>query len=707
MADRNRLGRDRRVAPNRTQLGRNRTEVADLFAGSPSVVRGQTSSDALQEAKALGFADVVRGKSGLSRPSTVSGDAGFDVNFNDIKRFGLETLQKLLPFAQAGPGTTYFPERAFPTQPIPPSGFSLFGFGGGDGATHIQGGAFGPNPGEIIAANVQRENRRASNQDILEGALQRFNQQAYAPYAAEINRLQGEYGSALQKLQNDLAKYKGGLAGVNKAYTDYAADADAILKQAASIDAEALPDTEVVEKHQEVYDQHDTQMQAALLRIDTSGSPELAQAMSDEIRNFESVMENGLRSGLISQEELHTLAGAEAQAVAHMTWKNDAYNAEKERYGLELEIQAKINAQAEAIAANQEAMARSMQAVRDQWQATNLDPGQIWDLALGDLVGSKGFNDIQSQDIIDTFNSAFDPSSNPGAADALNNYDSYRGWIQYVQNLELLSHVGGTQLALAAIQESPELQTALESGWLTSASLAAFGFDESGFDGGLQAQISGMKEETDLLLDLWGHYSDFTSNPEQYSQVDPTGFLGAEVAWNEQGDKAFPVMGFNWGSGGGFGYIKPSGRRHEGVDIGGYRGTPIVAPVQGTVVREGWNDMGGWTVTIKDATGFTHYLAHMDQRSPVRVGQTIPAGQYVGGVGNSGNASGSAPHVHYGMRDSGGNPVNPAPWLGTTGAWRVGDPPSDARTNVFTYNSAAPGGAVNVGDVLARFGIGG
>lgn len=82
---------------------------------------------------------------------------------------------------------------------------------------------------------------------------------------------------------------------------------------------------------------------------------------------------------------------------------------------------------------------------------------------------------------------------------------------------------------------------------------------------------------------------------------------------------------------------------HIGVDIFGQRGTPILAPVNGRVKYGG----NGLTVIIEDPeTGYSHWLGHLDSRT-VDEGVFVFAGQQVGTLGDSGNAKGTAPHLHY------------------------------------------------------------
>jgi murein DD-endopeptidase MepM/ murein hydrolase activator NlpD len=82
---------------------------------------------------------------------------------------------------------------------------------------------------------------------------------------------------------------------------------------------------------------------------------------------------------------------------------------------------------------------------------------------------------------------------------------------------------------------------------------------------------------------------------------------------------------------------------HIGVDIFGPRGAAILAPVDGKVKFGG----NGLTVIIEDPeTGYSHWLGHLDSRT-VKEGDFVMAGEKVGTLGDSGNAKGTAPHLHY------------------------------------------------------------
>lgn len=111
-----------------------------------------------------------------------------------------------------------------------------------------------------------------------------------------------------------------------------------------------------------------------------------------------------------------------------------------------------------------------------------------------------------------------------------------------------------------------------------------------------------------------------------------------------------------------WGAARSEGRRHEGIDIFARRGTPIRATTQGMVLNVGPNDLGGRTVTILGPSGQRHYYAHLERYPKLSRGDWVQAGDTVGYVGNSGNAAGTPPHLHYGIYTSGGA-INPYPLL--------------------------------------------
>jgi len=105
------------------------------------------------------------------------------------------------------------------------------------------------------------------------------------------------------------------------------------------------------------------------------------------------------------------------------------------------------------------------------------------------------------------------------------------------------------------------------------------------------------------------------------------------------------------------------GGSHFGNDLFGAKGTPIVAPVSGTIVKAGWDTTGGNRVTVQDGCGWHYYHAHLDSIA-VGVGQHVNAGDVIGTLGNSGSAQGTSPHLHFSIYpeayDAG---IDPFPYL--------------------------------------------
>lgn len=112
-----------------------------------------------------------------------------------------------------------------------------------------------------------------------------------------------------------------------------------------------------------------------------------------------------------------------------------------------------------------------------------------------------------------------------------------------------------------------------------------------------------------------------------------------------------------------FGAPRSGGRRHEGVDIFAPRHTPILSTTDGVVVFVGENRLGGHTVQILGPGGQWHYFAHLEAFGKVGAGQWISAGFPIGTVGDSGNAKGTPPHLHYGVYHFLRKAVDPLPKL--------------------------------------------
>lgn len=104
-------------------------------------------------------------------------------------------------------------------------------------------------------------------------------------------------------------------------------------------------------------------------------------------------------------------------------------------------------------------------------------------------------------------------------------------------------------------------------------------------------------------------------------------------------------------------------RRHEGQDLFAPRGTSVHSATAGYVMRVGENPLGGRSVWVIGAGGRRYYYAHLDAWAPgLSIGDRVEPGTLLGRVGNTGNARGTPPHLHFGVYGVRGA-IDPRPML--------------------------------------------
>ena len=130
-------------------------------------------------------------------------------------------------------------------------------------------------------------------------------------------------------------------------------------------------------------------------------------------------------------------------------------------------------------------------------------------------------------------------------------------------------------------------------------------------------------------------------------------------------------------------------RRHQGQDLMAPKMTPLVACFAGTVHIRSSRGNAGNIITIIGDNGWTAQYYHVNNDTPgtddgdgtedyafapgLMSGQRVYAGQFVGWVGDSGNAEGTAPHLHFELWHRGyGAVYNAYPSLRS--AKKIGEP---------------------------------
>lgn len=113
-----------------------------------------------------------------------------------------------------------------------------------------------------------------------------------------------------------------------------------------------------------------------------------------------------------------------------------------------------------------------------------------------------------------------------------------------------------------------------------------------------------------------------------------------------------------------FGYrkapTKGASTYHQGWDIGGEFGAPIVAVLAGTAIEVRYNSSAGNYVKIEHRPGFVTVYCHMSKQS-VKEGDYVKQGQTIGLCGSTGVSTG--PHLHFSVKVN-GTYVDPNPYIG-------------------------------------------
>lgn len=107
------------------------------------------------------------------------------------------------------------------------------------------------------------------------------------------------------------------------------------------------------------------------------------------------------------------------------------------------------------------------------------------------------------------------------------------------------------------------------------------------------------------------------------------------------------------------GFGRRWGRAHEGIDLAGSHGTPVLVTADGVVTNAGWENGYGKMVEVRHDFGLVTRYGHLSGID-VKVGQRVSRGDKIGAMGNTGRSTGT--HLHYEVRVN-GSATNPMTFI--------------------------------------------
>lgn len=223
------------------------------------------------------------------------------------------------------------------------------------------------------------------------------------------------------------------------------------------------------------------------------------------------------------------------------------------------------------------------------------------------------------------------------------------GWFSSMENLALRQRLAAMQKDLAvtvALNTSMQARTAKqeqEQQALLNASLADLKHKSQVIESvlasvGVNLEVRESKKGAGGPFTRMpqGSYEGLTLKVDHYLDTIQSVPLGAPVRGtitSRFGERLDPING------------QPA--FHSGVDIRNDSGAKIVAPADGVVVANGYDNSHGNFIEINHGNRFQTRYLHL-QQDFVKQGDTVARGQVIGLVGNSGRSTG--PHLHYEIR---------------------------------------------------------
>jgi len=116
-----------------------------------------------------------------------------------------------------------------------------------------------------------------------------------------------------------------------------------------------------------------------------------------------------------------------------------------------------------------------------------------------------------------------------------------------------------------------------------------------------------------------------------------------------------------------FGASRGGGTRaHQGQDIRAPKSTPVVSPTKAVVTGVGEGASAGKYVYTANPGGESFRYLHLDSIADIKLGDTLEVGDMIGTVGDTGNVPAGIYHLHFEVKNTENEPIDPYQRLGGT-----------------------------------------
>ena len=518
----------------------------------------------------------------------------------------------------------------------------------------------------------------AAGQDAAQDYWQIQYDAQMSKLAAEEEAIKAQYSPELDRLGDDIIDLRRNAAAVGLPFDEYMAQRTAIGGDIGEVELLSESFTPVTNG---IYDDASAEIKDIYDQIGVNLGPEIVMETKKRMDQLETTAENVIRTDEGAVDLLHEKTAVYASALAQAAYSSDIYKAMDAEIRINAELDFMIDETAEAIARQKKAMRASIDSARAkaaiEFQAME-EPTMEWirSAAWDEMFNANGVNQYERQRALTIYDQI-----DQGSVMASTNEDSWgRATTSFfnqaimesmgISNSSMEDHMGAAidaglpnPYALVDYMATADLEQVFESGNTVAlrAALEKSGYATPEIDSierlgamnvdsfvgprSFQARtVRDMYTQSQMVINnlpqIQGYFGPVASSDEMVSA--PNGFtipVAGEISFTN-----------DWGN------PRSGGRTHKGTDlmaVDKQEGHPILSPVDGVITDISYDSgLGGNIIWIEGAGGFKYYLAHQrDFFGEAFEGMEVRAGSTVGYMGTTGNARGTDPHLHFGIKE--------------------------------------------------------